>query len=201
MQNFVHPSLPGTLSWRNQPRDWRLDAAGALVITAEGKTDLFHDPSGAARIENSPCVLFTPPDPDFLLSARVDVAFASTFDAGVLVLRGDDETWAKLCFEFSPQRQPMTVSVVTRGLSDDCNSAVIEGGSLWLRIAHTPVTTSFHFSLDGRAWRLVRYFTLGRLAALQAGFSAQSPTGGGCTAVFSYLRYRAGTLKDIRAGD
>jgi hypothetical protein len=94
MNDFRHPSLPGTLQWRNQPRGWRLDEPGRLTITAGGMTDLFHDPSGAARIDNSPCAFFTPPDPEFLLSARVDVGFASTFDAGVLVLRGSDEVWA-----------------------------------------------------------------------------------------------------------
>jgi hypothetical protein len=201
MEDFVHPSLPGRLSWRNRPREWQLDENGWLSITAAAKTDLFNDPAGSARIANSPCAFFTPPDPEFLLSARVSVEFASTFDAGVLQLRGSDESWAKLCFEFSPQREAMAVSVVTRGLSDDCNSALIEGGAVNLRIAHTPVTTSFHYSLDGGFWHLVRYFTLGRLAAPQAGFSSQSPTGGGCRAVFSEISYRAGALKDIRGGE
>ena len=201
MEDFVHPSLPGRLSWRNRPREWRLDESGRLSIAAPAKTDLFYDPAGSARIDNSPCALFAPPDPAFLLSALVSVEFASTFDAGVLLLRGSDEAWAKLCFEFSPQREAMAVSVVTRGISDDCNSAVIENGTVHLRIAYTPITTSFHYSLDGSLWHLVRYFTLGRLKAPQVGFSSQSPTGGGCKAVFSEIRYRAGVLRDIRGGE
>jgi regulation of enolase protein 1 (concanavalin A-like superfamily) len=201
VKDVSHPSLPGKLSWMNLPLEWRLEEGGQLSITAAGKTDLFFDPAGSSRIDSSPCALFTPPDPAFILSARVSVGFAATFDAGVLLLRGSKEAWAKLCFEYSPQREAMAVSVVTRGISDDCNSAVIEGDAVYLRIAHTPAATSFHYSLDGSFWRLVRHFTLGTLTAPQAGFSSQSPTGSGCRAVFSEIRYRAGTLKDIRSGE
>jgi regulation of enolase protein 1 (concanavalin A-like superfamily) len=201
MEDFVHPSLPGRLSWKTRPCEWQLDGDGRLSILAAAQTDLFHDPAGSATLDNAPCALFAPPDPAFLLSARARVEFASTFDAGVLQLRGSDDAWAKLCFEFSPQREAMVVSVVTRGISDDCNSAVIDGDAVYLRIAHTPGTTCFHYSLNGSSWRLVRYFTLGRHAAPKVGFSSLSPTGGGCRTVFSEIRYRAGALKDIRGGE
>ena len=62
---------------------------------------------------------------DFLFQARVEVQVGESFDAGVLVVWLDETTWAKLCFEYSPQREPMVVSVVTRGTSDDCNSVVV----------------------------------------------------------------------------
>jgi regulation of enolase protein 1 (concanavalin A-like superfamily) len=126
---------------------------------------------------------------------------ASTFDAGVLQLREKDELWAKLCFEYSPQQEPTVVSVVTRGTSDDCNSSVIDGREVFLRIAHTPEATAFHYSLDGRFWHMVRYFSLGRLDYPKAGFSSQSPTGKKCTAVFSDIAYTPGALKDRRNGE
>jgi hypothetical protein len=40
---------------------------------------------------------------------------------------GHDALWAKLCFELSPQHQPMIVSVVTWGTSGDCNAAPSTG--------------------------------------------------------------------------
>lgn len=91
--------------------------------------------------------------------------------------------------------------MVTRGVSDDCNSAVIESSEVYLRIARTPQTLAFHYSQDGRYWHLVRYFSLGKLDALRVGFSAQSPTGQKCTAVSSEINYRVGVLKDIRSGE
>jgi hypothetical protein len=201
MTNLTHPSIPAVLRWRNDPSHWNLDGQSRLSISAPGKTDLFSDPAGAAPVDNSPCALFAPPDGQFLLSARVSVEFASTYDAGVLQLRGGDDAWAKLCFERSPQRQPMIVSVVTRGLSDDCNSTIIDGTEVYLRIAHTPRATAFHYSLDGRLWHFVRYFSLGAIAAPQVGFSSQSPTGNGCRAVFSEIHYSALALKDNRSGE
>jgi regulation of enolase protein 1 (concanavalin A-like superfamily) len=184
-----------------QPRDWNAADGTRLTLTASELTDVFVDPSGARPVDNMPSALFAPPDPSFLLSARVAVGFASTYDAGVIQLWEREDVWAKLCFEYSPQKQPMVVSVVTRGTSDDCNSAVINGREVCLRLAHTAASTAFHYSLDGRYWHLVRYFSLGTTNNLLAGFSSQSPTGRKCTAVFSEISYRPGTLKDIRTGE
>ena len=201
MTDFMLLSIPGPLRWKNQPLDWSAGDGTRLTITASELTDLFVDPSGTPSVDNVPSALFVPPDPSFLLSARVAVDFASTYDAGVLQLRERDGVWAKLCFEYSPRKQPMVVSVVTRGASDDCNSTVIDGREVFLRLAHTPVSTAFHYSLDGRYWHFVRYFSLGKSSSLLAGFSSQSPTGRQCTAVFSEISYRPGTLKDLRSGE
>lgn len=198
---FTLPSLPAPLAWQNQPLAWSVGPDHSLSITAGERTDLFNDPAGAARNDTAPAALFIPTDSSFLLSARVTVDFASTFDAGVLQIRITDDVWAKLCFEYSPDGQPMIVSVVTRGTSDDCNSTVIEGNEAYLRLAVTPRTIAFHYSLDGRYWRLVRYFSLGQLDGVRVGFSAQAPTGKQCRAVFSAISYRPGMLKDIRSGE
>jgi regulation of enolase protein 1 (concanavalin A-like superfamily) len=95
----------------------------------------------------------------------------------------------------------MIVSVVTRGVSDDCNSVEIDGSEVYLRVARTPQTWAFHNSLDGRFWHFVRYFTLGKVDSPRVGFSAQSPTGAQCAAIFSEISYRAGSLRDLRNGE
>jgi uncharacterized protein len=95
----------------------------------------------------------------------------------------------------------MIVSVVTRGVSDDCNSVEIDREEIYLRVARTPQTLAFHYSHDGRDWRFVRYFTLGKLSSVRFGFSAQSPKGGGCAVVFSEMRYSRASLNDNRNGE
>ena len=50
-------------------------------------------------IDNAPCALMTPPDPNFILSAKVSVGFGATYDAGALQIRVSEDRWAKLCFE------------------------------------------------------------------------------------------------------
>jgi hypothetical protein len=201
MNGFSIPAVPAEFHWKHAPLDWKVDLDHRLTILAGAGTNWFIDPAGNRNQDSAPAALFTPPDASFFLSARVMVDFAATFDAGVIQVRERDDLWAKLCFEFSPQREPMIVSVVTREYSDDCNSAIINGNVVYLRLALTPRTLAFHYSLDGKGWNFVRYFTLGRLEHLQVGFSAQSPRGQQCAAVFSEICYKPGVLKDNRSGE
>ena len=194
------PGIPVAANWRNQPESWEILPDQRLIIKAGERTDLFLSPSGDLRSDNSPAALFMVPEKDFILSAKVTVNFHSAYDAGVLLLHITDTLWGKLCFEFSPQRQPMIVSVVTRGLSDDCNSQTIDGNTVYLRIARIREAIAFHYSLDGYRWHFARFFTLGRWEHVWVGFSSQSPTGDGCTAEFSDIHYQEKTLGDLRNG-
>jgi regulation of enolase protein 1 (concanavalin A-like superfamily) len=126
--------LPGTLSWQNTPRTGNLDNKNVLTISANAKTDWFVDPFDGTVAKNAPILLFTPGS-DYVLSTQVTVKFASKWDAGALMVWGDDHHWAKLSFELSPDGKPTLVTVVTRELSDDCNSLPLTGESVHLRIA------------------------------------------------------------------
>ena len=106
--------LPGIpeLRWLGSAGDATADGKG-LVLRAGPATDWFADPSGAAPIRSAP-VLAGDVDGDCQVTARVTVAFGAVFDAGVLFLHRDDDTYAKLCFEQSPEGEATVVSVVTR---------------------------------------------------------------------------------------
>ena len=201
MTIFTLPTIPGEFQWHISPVEWNYEPTKGLFILAGAQTDWFIAPEGNYAKDNAPCALVTLTDNNFLLSAKVSVAFDSTFDAGALQIRATKDQWAKLCFEYSPQHRPMIVSVVTRGVSDDCNSVEIDGSEIFLRVVRTPQSLAFHFSHDGRNWQFVRYFTLGQLGSLQVGFSAQSPTGAKCAVTFSEMSYRQGTIKDNRSGE
>src|SRR5436305_4192045 len=186
------------LAWLRPPATWSLEG-GELSIGAGPNTDWFADPAGGVPVLNAPALVGRPPDEDFTLVARVRIAAASTFDAGVLFVYHDDKTWAKNCLELSPQRQSMIVSVVTRDVSDDCNSQTVEDGEAWLRLARVDRAFAFHASRDGRRWELVRFFALPG-CDVTVGFVAQSPTGEGCTASFTDLAYTDRRLADLRDG-
>jgi uncharacterized protein len=170
-----------------------------LRLVAGPRTDWFVDPAGDASTLTAPAVLERVRG-DFILGARVEVDFAATFDAGVIVLRRDDRTWAKLCFEYSPHDEPMIVSVVTHGVSDDANSAVVAGNVVWLRVARIGRACAFHYSTDGSWWHLVRHFRLVEDGDLEAGFLVQSPTGEGCGATFTEISFEPKTLEALRTG-
>jgi regulation of enolase protein 1 (concanavalin A-like superfamily) len=67
--------------------------------------------------------------------------------------------WAKFCLELSPQGLPTVVSVVTKGVSDDCNAFAVNG-PVYLRISKLEQAYAFHVSQDGSNWNLIRYFKL-----------------------------------------
>jgi uncharacterized protein len=190
--------IPMALYWRGQPAAARI-ADDVLAIEAGPETDWFADPATSSLNVSAPALLGSASG-DFLLSARVEVAFGATYDAGALVLWRDDRTWAKLCLEYSPQAEPMVVSVVTRGESDDCNSVVIGGNAVWLRLARVGGAHAFHMSADGERWLFVRHFRLSGPGPVRFGFEAQSPTGQGCEARFSRIRFDPATLGDLRDG-
>jgi regulation of enolase protein 1 (concanavalin A-like superfamily) len=201
------PGLPFPLEPAGSPPPGCRVLHGALILSAAAGTDLFVDPgdtgdAGSAGPGPGPDAgrfVGLPPAGDFTLAAQVSVEFASTYDAGVLLLHAAERQWAKLCFEYSPQLRPTAVTVVTRGTSDDCNSFEVEGSTLWLRITRSGSAWAFHASTDGSWWRLLRYFALDA-GVVRAGFLAQSPTGEGCAATFDHISFRPGAPKNLRDG-
>lgn len=190
-------SMPVPLRWELSPVGWRY-RSGALRIDAGPGTDLFAHPQSGVTTLNAPRLLGRPGG-DFILAARVRVGFAAAYDAGALLMWVHDGLWAKLCFEYSPQAEPMIVSVVTRDRSDDANAFVLEDAA-WLRIARIGSAYAFHASSDGIHWQFVRHFTLSTSEAARVGFEAQSPTGDGCTAWFDEITYRPTRLGELRDG-
>lgn len=179
------------------PASWSAGAS-TLEVEAGRETDLFVDPAGGNAAVNAPRLLALL-DGDFQLSARVSVHFRTRSDAGALALWEDEHSWAKLCFEASPELEPTVVSVVTRRVSDDCNSFTVDADHVWLRISRLGAAYAFHASADGARWSLVRHFRLGSTAP-RAGFLAQSPRGEGCVVRFDHIRFTEERLTDIRSG-
>ena len=198
------PSLPFPLEPAGSPPPGCRVLRGALILSAAAGTDMFVDPARAepSVIPDAGRFVGWPPAGDFRLAARVRVEFGSMYDAGVLLLHAGERHWAKLCFEYSPQLRPTAVTVVTRGVSDDCNSFEVDGDTVWLRITRSGAAWAFHASTDGSWWRLLRYFALGGDPAelVRVGFLAQSPTGEGCTATFGHISFQAGAPQNLRDG-
>ena len=191
--------LPMTFEWHVEPADWTVGLDGTLHIVAGPRTDLFLDPAGGPPQLGAPR-LMAAVEGDFQLSAYVQADLQATYDAGALVLHAADDNWVKLALERSPQGDPMVVSVVTRGLSDDANGRVVTGDAVWLRISRMGAACALHASDDGVVWELMRHFAFTAPHGLSAGFLAQSPTGEGCAATFDGLDFVAEPLAELRDG-
>jgi regulation of enolase protein 1 (concanavalin A-like superfamily) len=200
------PGLPFTLS-PSSGEVWTIDEATATVTARAGAhSDIFIDPGADTQLNaesmlNAATLLGVPPDGDFQFSARVTAEFASTYDAGVLLLWIDDRHWGKLCFEYSPDGEPMIVSVVARGVSDDANAFVVDGRAVWLRVSRMDHAFAYHASLDGKTWRMIRFFTIDDTSTpASIGFEAQSPTGDGCVVSFEDIHFTRERLGELRDG-
>jgi regulation of enolase protein 1 (concanavalin A-like superfamily) len=112
--------VPTSLAWQNIPAVWHVEHGAELTILSGKETDWFVDPFDGTVHNTAPMLLFTPAG-DYVFRAKVKVGFNTKWDAGALMVWAGDHNWAKLSFELSPAKQPTMVTVVTRGLSDDCN--------------------------------------------------------------------------------
>ncbi|WP_426739153.1 DUF1349 domain-containing protein [Plantibacter sp. 2H11-2] len=189
------------LAWTSTPGIASFDAdAGALTLTSAAGVDWSNSSLGGPRELRATALAFDAPD-HFTLSARIAVVSGrSTFDAGALALWIDDEHWAKLCFEQSPQGQAMVVSVVTNTWSDDVNSTHVTADHVWMRVSRLGEAWAFHSSTDGVTWDFVRVFRLHSDAPVRVGFLSQAPLGPPCEARFDEIAFGATPPTDLRDG-
>jgi regulation of enolase protein 1 (concanavalin A-like superfamily) len=198
-QQLSLKGLPGELTWRNTPVASYIEDGDKLSISSGKKTDWFVDPFDGTVAKTAPILWFIPAG-DYVLSTKAEVEFHTKWDAGALMLWGDDHHWAKLSFEMSPEGQPTMVTVVTRGVSDDCNSIPISGNAVYLQIAKSGIAYVFYASTNGRDWKILRTFSMDTRSPLSVGFESQSPAGEGSKAVFSEINYAAKKIANVYSG-
>ena len=179
---------------------------GALRIVPETGTNLILSPDRSYKVMNAPMVL-AEAQGDFTLVAKVSAQLAGVYDSGALVVYSDEKNWAKVCFENSPRHEAMIISVVTREWSDDVNHETLASPFVYLAVARKGNEFSFHFSRDGRDWRLVRHFDMPIGSRTQIGFTAQTPhiasfaqagEQAQFAAQFSEIRFVSKAPKDMR---
>ncbi len=199
-QNIVQvKSIPFKMFWENTPQNY-LVTDSSLTIIAGAKTDMFRDPNVTYNTDNAPKLLFKP-DADFVLTASIEHAFASKWDGGAIVLKQDSLNWVKFCFEKDYTGARRVVSVVTKNISDDCNSVQVPTNKVFYKIAKAGNVITLYYSLDGADWFLIRHFQFDTTGNFYAGFLAQSPTGERCEVKFSNISYVAKKIKDPYIGN
>ena len=192
-------SLPRALFWENTPVRFATGVS-YFTIVAGAKTDMFRDPNVAYNTDNAPKLLFMA-DSNFVLTAAIHHAFASKWDGGAIVLKADSLNWIKFCFEKDYTGNRRVVSVVTKGISDDCNSVSVSGNTVYYKIAKAGNVITLYYSLDGNSFFLVRHLTFDSDLPLRLGFLAQSPTGEQCVVTFSHIHYSAKKISDPYKGE
>jgi hypothetical protein len=186
------------LYWENKPVSYSLD--NGLTIISGSKTDMFRDPNVTYNTDNAPKLLFRP-EGDFVLNARISHAFANKWDGGAIVLKQDSLNWIKFCFEKDYTGAKRVVSVVTKNVSDDCNSVEIQSNYVYYKVAKAGNVITLYFSRDGSQYYLIRHLQFDNKKPWQVGFLSQSPTGDRCEVHFSEIKFKSYSIKDPYLGE
>jgi uncharacterized protein len=192
------PSIPFSLFWENTPLRYEFKN-NKLVIESGEKTDMFRDPNATYNTDNAPKLLFVA-DSNFVLTTAIAHNFSSKWDGGAIVLIADSANWIKFCYEKDYTGAKRVVSVVTKNISDDCNSMALTSDMVYYKVARAGKVITLYCSTDNKNWLLVRHLQFETTKPLKVGFLSQSPTGKKCTVTFSEIRYEAKKIKDPYAG-
>jgi hypothetical protein len=192
-------SIPYGMFWENKAEKFSANA-NEMVMVAGEKTDMFRDPNVTYNTDNAPKLLFRP-DSDFVLIASIEHSFSSKWDGGAIVLKQDSLNWIKFCFEKDYTGARRVVSVVTKNISDDCNSVEIKTNKVFYKLAKADNVITLYYSPEGKKWFLIRHLQFDTDKNLTLGFLAQSPTGKKCEVRFSNISYRAKKIKDPYVGE
>lgn len=186
--------------WINSPAFFAENADSSITIKCKKGETLFSSPFGDPGSASCPILLFEP-SREFTLNARLVSDFESQWDAAQIVVWQDSANWAKVYLEKAHYGKPVVGSIVNKGTSDDCNSAILDKPEIFLQVAKVNNSCFFYYSQDGKSWVFSRAFKLFDKAPLWIGFSCESSFNEqGTTATFSHIRYREGKIQDMFNG-
>lgn len=171
-----------------------------IEIIAPAECDFFVDPATGAAKSSAP-FYFEKVSGDFTARVLVKPGFRKNYDAGGIFVYESLTKWIKHEFELTDLGHPSVVSVVTRGRSDDANGERLDDvEAVHLQVARRGELWALHYSLDGKKWKMTRYFSMKMRETLRVGLEAQSPVGKGCAVLFRGYRLKEGSPADMRKG-
>ena len=161
---------------------------------------MFRDPNVTYNTDNAPKLLFKA-DENFVLSASIEHSFTNKWDGGAIIIKSDSLHWIKFCFEKDYTGAKRVVSVVTKNISDDCNSVEMNTNIVFYKMAKADNVITLYYSTNGVKWFLIRHLQFDTQPGFEVGFLAQSPTGEACVVKFSNIRYQSKKIKDPYTGE
>lgn len=176
------------MEWFNQPPRWTNEGA-TITITSAGKTDFWRK-THYGFVRDNGHFYYQTVKGDFVIEVKITGQYNALYDQAGIMIRQDESTWMKSGIEYLEGTQQAS-AVVTREFSDWSVVPLFQNPpSLWLRASRTREAVEVQYSLDGKAYHLLRIGYLSTAESLQAGLLMASPEGDGFTAVFEGLTIR-----------
>jgi regulation of enolase protein 1 (concanavalin A-like superfamily) len=185
--------------WMNPPKEFDLKD-GQLQVLTSGNTDFFIDPENN-KSTASAHFLYKEIKGDFITTLQVKPNFKDQWNACAILMMSNETHWIKLAFENSDATGKSIVTVVTRGVSDDANGAVVnEFETVWLKMIRKGNLFAMHWSPDGKNYYMARLAAMPGSESVKIGLEAQSPIGTEVIHEFKFLSIEQKTAEDLRKG-
>ena len=186
-------------TWMNEPEEFQF-FDGSLKIKTGERTDFFNNPENNEITANAP-LLYKELEGDFVATALVKPNFEDIWNACSIMIQMDATHWIKLAFENSDATGKSIVTVVTNGISDDANGAVLnEEDAIWLRVTRKGNIYSLHWSENGIDFKMARLAATPAFEKVKVGLEAQCPAGERAEHEFLYFSIEQKTVSDLRKG-
>ena len=178
---------------------------GKLESRAKEGDDFFIDPNKGKLTNQSLPILLKEVDntKPFTLQAKVTPEFTKEglYNAADLFVYANDTLWQKLAFEQDEYGNHRVVSVRTKGTSDDNNHDKQTASTIYLKISSDTHTIASYYSLDKKAWHMVRLYKNYYPAKLYLGIASQCPQKGACKSIYEELELNQNSVSDFRMGE
>jgi regulation of enolase protein 1 (concanavalin A-like superfamily) len=198
LEQIKKEDLKGFL-WMNPPKEFDIKDDQLQVLTS-GNTDFFIDPENN-KSTASAHFLFKEVKGDFITTLQVKPNFKDQWNACAILMIIDETHWIKLAFENSDATGKSIVTVVTRGISDDANGAVLnEFDTVWLKMIRKGKLFAMHWSTNGKDYYMARLAAMPDSEVVKIGLEAQSPIGTAVLHEFKFLSIEQKTVEDLRKG-
>ncbi len=197
--NFTADYLD-SLEWRTPPKSATVKD-GILTVTVDKNTDFFNNPEDGTRSSTAP-LLYEAIEGDFVAKALVRPDFTDVWNAVSLMVYIDSLHWIKFAFENSDATGPSIVTVVTKGVSDDANGAILsDQKEIWLKLIRKNNNYSMLWSLDDKAYKMARLTAMPAVDTVKVGVEVQCPVGESATHELLYYHSERKTVQDLRKGE
>ena len=191
---------PGNFKWLNEPKSFNIEN-GSINVLAEKGTDFFNNPEDSTLTSTAP-FLYQEVSGDFVATTLVRPDFSSMWNAVALMVHIDDNSWIKFAFENSDATGRSIVSVVTKGVSDDANGAILNDKDvIWLKLIRKANIYSMFWSLDGVDYKMSRLTSMPVADTIKVGLEFQSPVGKPAEHEVDYFQIKHTTVQDLRKGE
>jgi len=183
------------MQWYNEPEKWQIIDNSSLSMYVTPNTDFWRETHYGFTVDDGPFYHCTVGG-EFELNIKITGEYKNRFDQMGLMIRKDEKTWIKTGVEYVNEKINLS-AVVTHEKSDWSMVELNQNPkSIWLKVIRRRDAVEIKYSLDNKAFSMMRLAYFPDNVPVMVGLTAASPDGAGFNALFESFDIKH--LPDIR---